>query len=131
MKNFKKVVLTILLGVLVIVPSTVYALTEVKTEEELKSAVKTDGEIVLMDNITLSSGVTINGNDVVLNMNNNNITFEGTNYFFLEKGKLEITGSGVIESMSASGSSTIYVGTSTDISAKKLFYFNSRKRRNY
>lgn len=118
MKNFKKVVLTILLGVLVIVPSTVYALTEVKTEEELKSAVKTDGEIVLMDNITLSSGVTINGNDVVLNMNNNNITFEGTNYFFLEKGKLEITGSGVIESMSASGSSTIYVGTSTDISAK-------------
>lgn len=118
MKNFKKVVLTILLGVLVIVPSTVYALTEVKTEEELKSAVKTDGEIVLMDNITLSSGVTINGNDVVLNMNNNNITFEGSNYFFLVKGKLEITGSGVIESMSASGASTIYVGTSTDISAK-------------
>ena len=118
MKNFKKVVLTILLGVLVIVPSTVYALTEVKTEEELKSAVKTDGEIVLMDNITLSSGVTINGNDVVLNMNNNNITFEGSNYFFLEKGKLEITGSAVIESMSASGGSTIYVGTSTDISAK-------------
>ena len=30
MKNFKKIVLSILLGVLVIVPSTVYALTEVK-----------------------------------------------------------------------------------------------------
>ena len=118
MKNFKKIVLTIMLGILVLLPSAVYALTEVKTEEELKSAVKTDGEIVLMDNITLSSGVTINGNDVVLNMNNNNITFEGTNYFFLVKGKLEITGSGVIESMSASGASTIYVGTSTDISAK-------------
>ena len=118
MKNFKKIVLSILLGVLVIVPSTVYALTEVKTEEELKNAVKNDGEIVLMDNITLSSGVTINGNDVVLNMNNNNITFEGTNYFYLVKGKLEITGSGVIESMSASNASTIYVGTSTDISAK-------------
>ena len=107
-----------MLGILVLLPSAVYALTEVKTEEELKSAVKTDGEIVLMDNITLSSGVTINGNDVVLNMNNNNITFEGSNYFFLVKGKLEITGSGVIESMSASGASTIYVGTSTDISAK-------------
>ena len=118
MKNFKKIVLTIMLGILVLLPSAVYALTEVKTEEELKSAVKTDGEIVLMDNITLSSGVTINGNDVVLNMNNNNITFEGSNYFFLVKGKLEITGSGVIESMSASGASTIYVGTSTDISAK-------------
>ena len=60
MKNFKKIVLTIMLGVLVLLPSAVYALTEVKTEEELKSAVKTDGEIVLMDNITLSSGVTIN-----------------------------------------------------------------------
>ena len=118
MKNFKKIVLTIMLGVLVLLPSAVYALTEVKTEEELKSAVKTDGEIVLMDNITLSSVVKINGNDVVLNMNNNNITFEGANYFFLVKGKLEITGSGVIESMSASGASTIYVGTSTDISAK-------------
>ena len=118
MKNFKKIVLTIMLGILVLLPSAVYAKTEVKSEEELKSAVKTDGEIVLMDNITLSSGVTINGNDVVLNMNNNNITFEGTNYFFLVKGKLEITGSGVIESMSASGGSTIYVGTSTDISAK-------------
>lgn len=118
MKNFKKIVLTIMLGILVLLPSAVYALTEVKTEEELKSAVKTDGEIVLMDNITLSSDVKINGNDVVLNMNNNNITFEGSNYFFLVKGKLEITGSGVIESMSASGGSTIYVGTSTDISAK-------------
>ena len=118
MKNFKKIVLTIMLGILVLLPSAVYAKTEVKSEEELKSAVKTDGEIVLMDNITLSSGVTINGNDVVLNMNNNNITFEGSNYFFLVKGKLEITGSGVIESMSASGASTIYVGTSTDISAK-------------
>ena len=118
MKNFKKIVLTIMLGILVLLPSAVYAKTEVKTEEELKSAVKTDGEIVLMDNITLSSDVKINGNDVVLNMNNNNITFEGSNYFFLVKGKLEITGSGVIESMSASGASTIYVGTSTDISAK-------------
>ena len=118
MKNFKKIVLTIMLGILVLLPSAVYAKTEVKTEEELKSAVKTDGEIVLMDNITLSSDVKINGNDVVLNMNNNNITFEGSNYFFLVKGKLEITGSGVIESMSASGGSTIYVGTSTDISAK-------------
>ena len=118
MKNFKKIVLTIMLGVLVLLPSAVYAKTEVKSEEELKSAVKTDGEIVLMDNITLSSDVKINGNDVVLNMNNNNITFEGSNYFFLVKGKLEITGSGVIESMSASGGSTIYVGTSTDISAK-------------
>lgn len=40
MKNFKKIVLTIMLGVLVLLPSAVYAKTEVKTNEELKAVTK-------------------------------------------------------------------------------------------
>ena len=59
MKNFKKIVLTIMLGVLVLLPSAVYAKTEVKSEEELKTATKNGGDIVLQNDITLKSGLVI------------------------------------------------------------------------
>lgn len=39
-EEFQKIVLTIMLGVLVLLPSAVYAKTEVKTNEELKAATK-------------------------------------------------------------------------------------------
>ena len=66
MKNFKKIVLTIMLGVLVLLPSAVYAKTEVKTNEELKAATKNGGDIVLQNDITLKSALEIKGSNVII-----------------------------------------------------------------
>lgn len=69
MKNFKKIVLSILLGVLVIIPSTVYALTEVKTGEELSEAVQNGGEIVLQNDIIMTSDITVRGQKINIDLN--------------------------------------------------------------
>ena len=61
MKNFKKIVLTIMLGVLVLLPSAVYAKTEVKTNEELKAVTKNGGDIVLQNDIVLTDDITFKG----------------------------------------------------------------------
>lgn len=68
MKNFKKIVLTIMLGVLVLLPSAVYAKTEVKTNEELKDATKNGGDIVLQNDITLKSALEIKGSNVIIDL---------------------------------------------------------------
>ena len=73
MKNFKKIVLIVLLGILVILPSAVYASTEVKSEEELKAAAKSDSNVVLQNDVTLKSALEIKGNDVIIDLNGKTI----------------------------------------------------------
>ena len=119
MKNFKKIVLTIMLGVLVLLPSAVYAKTEVKSEEELKSAVKTDGEIVLQTDITLKSALEIKGSNVIIDLNGKTITVDENGYFDLFEGKLEFTGTGKIKDIRVRDiTSTIWVEGSNDKTAK-------------
>lgn len=119
MKNFKKIVLTILLGVLVIVPSTVYALTEVKTEEELKTATKNGGDIVLQNDITLKSALEIKGSNVIIDLNGKTITVDEKGNFNLFEGKLEFTGTGKIKDIRVRNiTSTIWVKGSNDKTAK-------------
>ena len=113
MKNFKKVVLTILLGVAVILPSSVYALTEVKNEEELKNAIKDGGEIVLQDNITLTDIIEIKDGNVIINMNSKNITIE-KGAFKIFKGKVEFTGKGTIKDVREGNSCTVWAYGSTN-----------------
>ena len=97
MKNFKKIVLTIMLGILVLLPSAVYAKTEVKTEEELKTATKNGGDIVLQNDITLKSALEIKGSNVIIDLNGKTITVDENGYFDLFEGKLEFTGTGKIK----------------------------------
>lgn len=119
MKNFKKIVLTIMLGILVLLPSAVYAKTEVKSEEELKSAVKTDGEIVLQTDITLKSALEIKGSNVIIDLNGKTITVDENGYFDLFEGKLEFTGTGKIKDIRVREiTSTIWVEGSNDKTAK-------------
>lgn len=119
MKNFKKIVLTIMLGILVLLPSAVYAKTEVKSEEELKSAVKTDGEIVLQTDITLKSALEIKGSNVIIDLNGKTITVDENGYFDLFEGKLEFTGTGKIKDIRVRDiTSTIWVKGSNDKTAK-------------
>ena len=120
MKNFKKIVLTIMLGILVLLPSAVYAKTEVKSEEELKAATKNGGDIVLQNDITLKSGLEIEGSNVIVDLNGKTITIDESSYIFLKKGNLEFTGTGIIKDVTDNNQSgsTIYVRGSEDKTAK-------------
>lgn len=116
MKNFKKIVLSILLGVLVIVPSTVYALTEVKTGEELSEAVKKGGEIVLQNDIIMTSDITVRGQKININLNGYSLTLK-TRYIDVYEGSLEFSGKGLIKDDREDLDATIYVYGSTDSKA--------------
>ena len=120
MKNFKKIILTIMLGVLVLLPSAAYAKAEVKTEEELKATAKEGGNIVLQNDITLTSGLVIEGSNVIIDLNGKTITVNENSYIFLKKGNLEFTGTGIIKDVTDKnqGGSTIYVRGSEDKTAK-------------
>ena len=115
MKNFKKIVLSILLGVLVIVPSTVYALTEVKTSEELSEAVKNDGEIVLQNDIIMTDDITVRGQKINIDLNGNSLTLKA--YIRVYEGSLEFSGKGLIKDDREDLRGTIYVYGSTDSKA--------------
>lgn len=115
MKNFKKIVLSILLGVLVIVPSTVYALTEVKTNEELKEAVKNDSEIVLQNDIIMTDDITVRGQKINIDLNGNSLTLKA--YIRVYEGSLEFSGKGLIKDDREDLKGTIYVYGSTDSKA--------------
>ena len=122
MKNFKKIVLTIMLGVLVLLPSAVYAKTEVKSEEELKTATKNGGDIVLQNDITLKSALEIKGSNVIIDLNGKTITVDEKGYFDLFEGKLEFTGAGKIKDIRVRDkvASTIWVEGSM-IRLQKIF----------
>ena len=115
MKNFKKIVLSILLGVLVIVPSTVYALTEVKTSEELSEAVKNDGEIVLQNDIIMTDDIIVRGQKINIDLNGNSLTLKA--YIRVYEGSLEFSGKGLIKDDREDLRGTIYVYGSTDSKA--------------
>lgn len=116
MKNLKKLLFTFIISVLVLVPVITNAETiNVKTMEELLNAVKGNNTVVLDDNITLNKALEINGNNVVLDLNDKTITIT-EKYIDLIKGSLEITGKGTIKDtrvLEAPGS-TIYVEGSTN-----------------
>ncbi len=117
MKNFKKIILTVLLSVLVIVPSTVYASTTVKDEEGLVKALATDGTIVLDDSITVSNPINLQGKTITLDLNGHSIKFAGGKNkvrLNLKSGSLNITGNGsIIEDVYYTAPIVVY-GAETD-----------------
>lgn len=115
MKNFKKIVLTIMLGVLVLLPSAVYAKTEVKTNEELKAATKNGGDIVLQNDIILTDDITVKGQNVSIDLNGNTMTLKA--YIDVFEGSLEFKGNGLIKDDREDTNATIYVYGSTDSKA--------------
>lgn len=115
MKNFKKIVLTIMLGVLVLLPSAVYAKTEVKTNEELKAATKNGGDIVLQNDIVLTDEITVKGQNISIDLNGNTITLKA--YIDVFEGSLEFKGNGLIKDDREDTNATIYVYGSADSKA--------------
>ena len=115
MKNFKKIVLTIMLGVLVLLPSAVYAKTEVKTNEELKAATKNGGDIVLQNDIVLTDDITVKGQNISIDLNGNTITLKA--FIDVFEGSLEFKGNGLIKDDREDTNATIYVYGSADSKA--------------
>ena len=115
MKNFKKIVLTIMLGVLVLLPSAVYAKTEVKTNEELKAATKNGGDIVLQNDVVLTDDITVKGQNISIDLNGNTITLKA--YIDVFEGSLEFKGNGLIKDDREDTNATIYVYGSADSKA--------------
>ena len=111
-KKFKKMIFTLLLALLVL-PVLNAVSVDVKTEEELFSAVKNDGTIVLKEDITLNKALEIKGRDVIIDLNGKTITVNA--YFDLFKGVLEFTGKGTIKDVRVRDSvaATIWVDGST------------------
>ena len=115
MEKVKKLIFTLVISVLAIVPVITNAETiNVKNSEELLAAVKGNNTVVLQDNITLDKALEVNGNDIILNLNGKTIT--ANKYIDLLKGSLEITGKGTIKDTRdlASVGATIYVEGSTN-----------------
>lgn len=121
MKNFKKLIFTFMFAVL-LMPVLNAASVNVNTEEELLNAVKSDGTIVLNDNITLTKALEVKGNNVIIDLNGKTITIQNgyNGYFDLFKGKLEFTGKGTIKDVRVKKSvaATIWVEGSTDVNDK-------------
>lgn len=121
MKNFKKLIFTFMFAVL-LMPVLNAASVNVSTEEELFNAVKSDGTIVLNDNITLTKALEIKGNNVIIDLNGKTITIQNgyNGYFDLFKGMLEFTGKGTIKDVRVKErvAATIWVEGSTDVNDK-------------
>jgi len=104
-----------MLGVLVLLPSAVYAKTEVKTNEELKAATKNGGDIVLQNDIVLTDDITVKGQNISIDLNGNTITLKA--YIDVFEGSLEFKGNGLIKDDREDTNATIYVYGSTDSKA--------------
>lgn len=121
MKKFKKMIFTLLLALLVL-PVLNAVSVDVKTEEELLDAVKSDGTIVLKEDITLTKALEVKGNDVIIDLNGKTITVQNgyNGYFDLFKGMLEFTGKGTIKDVRVKErvAATIWVEGSTDVNDK-------------
>lgn len=116
MKSFKKMVLTFISAALVLVPSTLFAATtEVKTNEELKEAVKNDGDIVLQNDIIMTNDITVEGQNININLNGKTLTLKA--YIDVYEGSLEFSGKGLIKDDREDLDATIYIYGSTDSKA--------------
>lgn len=73
----------------------------VSTADELKDALEAGGEVVLTDDVTVTSTLNVAaGKDVTINLNGNNLSYAvsntGASAIISNKGNLEITGSGTL-----------------------------------
>lgn len=121
MKKFKKLIFTFIFAVL-LMPVLNAASVNVNTEEELLNAVKSDGTIVLNDNITLTKPIIVNGNNVIVDLNGKTITIQDTS-IKLYKGKLELTGKGTIKDVTKKNGCTIWAYGSNDAKDTDLHNF--------
>ena len=94
------------------VPMTVSAATEVKTAEDLQTAVNAGGEIVLDADITASITISKDAN-VTLDLNGHKLTNESGNHTITNEGTLTIKGEGTVDNVSHAKGALVNKGTAT------------------
>ena len=99
MKKFKRLVLTTLLLVIILVPAKTFALefTEVKDAEALISALEEGKNIKLTSDILNVDKTLLINKEITIDLNGNNISFTKNNSFEVIGGNLTLTGKGTVK----------------------------------
>lgn len=99
MKKFKRLVLTTLLLVIILVPTKTSALefTEVKDAEALISALEEGKNIKLTSDILNVDKTLLINKEITIDLNGNNISFTKNNSFEVIGGNLTLTGKGTVK----------------------------------
>lgn len=99
MKKFKRLVLTTLLLVIILVPTKTFALefTEVKDAEALISALEEGKNIKLTSDILGVDKTLLINKEITIDLNGNNISFTKNNSFEVIGGNLTLTGKGTVK----------------------------------
>ena len=96
MKNLKRIVLTLVMAFVMILPSVVFAETiEVKTEDELKAVLATGGEAKVTENFEVTKDLyLVDGKKVTIDLNNHDILFKNQTSINIDGGTLDLKGKG-------------------------------------
>ena len=99
MKKFKRLFLTTLLLVVILVPTKTAALEfeEVKDDEALISAIEAGKSIKLTDNILNVDKTLLINKEITVDLNGKNVSFTNKNHFEVVGGNLTITGKGTVK----------------------------------
>ena len=99
MKKFKRIFLTTLLLVTILVPTKTFALefTEVKDAEALISALEEGKNIKLTSDILNVDKTLLINKEITIDLNGNNISFTKNNSFEVIGGNLTLTGKGTVK----------------------------------
>lgn len=99
MKKIKKIFLSTLLLVTILIPTKIFALEfeEVKNAETLTNAIEAGKNVILTDNISNINKTILINKEITVDLNGKNISFTKNNMFKVIGGNLTLTGKGTIK----------------------------------
>ena len=99
MKKTKKIFLSTILLVTILIPTKIFALEfeEVKNAETLTNAIEAGKNVILTDNISNINKTILINKEITVDLNGKNISFTKNNMFEVIGGNLTLTGKGTIK----------------------------------
>lgn len=99
MKKIKKIFLSTILLVTILIPTKIFALEfeEVKNAETLTNAIEAGKNVILTDNISNINKTILINKEITVDLNGKNISFTKNNMFEVIGGNLTLTGKGTIK----------------------------------
>ena len=99
MKKIKKIFLSTILLVTILIPTKIFALEfeEVKNAETLTNAIEAGKNVILTDNISNINKTILINKEITVDLNEKNISFTKNNKFEVIGGNLTLTGKGTVK----------------------------------
>lgn len=99
MKKIKKIFLSTILLVTILIPTKIFALEfeEVKNAETLTNAIEAGKNVILTDNISNINKTILINKEITVDLNGKNISFTKNNKFEVIGGNLTLTGKGTVK----------------------------------